>query len=679
MGTCLSKKKEPIVSIPSPIPLDQTKPNSKTEQQEAEHKTENPIITEKKKQEEQDQKTLPKKEIFIIKHRKSHDSNALTTTQTTPTTSIEEPENPQITINNNNNVPKAETKIEDVDVDAILIQCGRLSRSSSGKTGSRKYAGSKRSFDFDAEDCTTKQENSNNVVEEDEDYNGRRRNRSRESRTSPSRRRRTPSRERDQQQQQQVSQQRSGSRERSSSNGGRRVSRSPGRRSENTMNSVSAAAENGGNRPGKMVPVPASVDSGTGSVRRISVKRNVGSPRSQSPAKVAAAIAASNEKQPSLSRSNSRKAEQSPYRRNPMGEIDQNNNSYKGSTVVNKVQRSKDVEADLGVKEQSGYRIQAANQKPNVEISTNKIITPAIANKISRPTIENNKAVNVISRSKEQLQHQIVEDPVETNTLQPRTVNYVAALPSTLGGEESLKPQALTRSRSARRSRDLDINPESLSNPNPSYTTLLLEDIQNFHQKSNPAPAPALTPNPKSNPSFSLPPCVTKAQSILEAVADLNSCTSSNLSSVFSDDQKCNKNDTKRSYPNDPFVESEVGINDDLMEPSFQKYVTVRRGIVGGDMEEQESSGSNSFVGSQQHWNSSGGEPNSADSTDCWTSRLKEREEEKNVLGLEEARRGFSGRKRDDQRLGIGQGRIGSGSSASRGVNRAAIAAATSS
>lgn len=68
----------------------------------------------------------------------------------------------------------------------------------------------------------------------------------------------------------------------------------------------------------------------------------------------------------------------------------------------------------------------------------------------------------------------------------------------------------------------------------------------------------------------------------------------------------------------DPFVESEVVANeDDLMEPSLHKYVTVREPV--RDMEQQESAGSNSFLG--HHWSSSW-EPNSAESTDRWTSSL---------------------------------------------------------
>lgn len=254
---------------------------------------------------------------------------------------------------------------------------------------------------------------------------------------------------------------------------------------------------------------------------------------------------------------------------------------------------------------------------------------------------------------------------------------------------EHQKPQGLARSRSARQSRELDINPEALldQSQTPSYTKMLLQDIQNFHQKS-------------VNP-ISLPACVTKACSIVEAVADLNSTTSSNFSCAFSEDRSnpptyhSSRNEYTAPYSSnlvgkstaetrEPFVESEVAMDDDILEPSFHKYVTVRRGgpVVsggGGDTDDQESSGSNSFVGSvqqQPHWgvSTASWEPNSADSTDTWTSRQNTREEghphhgsgsslqSKSGLGGDETRRRTTERRRetDSQRNGIGRGRLGS-------------------
>lgn len=93
-------------------------------------------------------------------------------------------------------------------------------------------------------------------------------------------------------------------------------------------------------------------------VKRISVKRNIGevtamagsrvasSPRSQSPARNNGNVKASDEnqqqqqQQPSLSRSSSRKAEQSPYRRNPLSEID--TNSLPNNRIQNRCKKETD-------------------------------------------------------------------------------------------------------------------------------------------------------------------------------------------------------------------------------------------------------------------------------------------------------------------------------------------------
>ncbi|KAE8654791.1 putative Retrotransposon protein [Hibiscus syriacus] len=408
------------------------------------------------------------------------------------------------------------------EVEAILIQCGRLSTSNSScKTPSRKYSGSKRSFDFD-------RENDNDIGAATSTDYGDRPRRQPSSRSSYQGRRRTPSREREQQQC-------SGSRERCSSKGsggGRRVSRSPGRRSDNTEGTQGSNAANGTNRPGKMVSVPPTVSSlaidksincveaattTANGVKRISVKRNVGespartaaSPRSQSPAKTEP----ENQQQPALSRTSSRKAEHSPYRRNPLSEIDPDSLAYPLS-AANKGQG--------GIKVPANVNLQKSNVKGMVK-------EPAM---------------------------------VEDSKTQPT--------------------QSLTRSRSSRRSRDLDLNPETLLNPIPSsYASLLLEDIQNFHQNNS---------NP---PQLSLPAISAVGQKMKET--------------------------------GDPQV---IG-NDHSTEPSFHKYVTVRRGGGGADMEDEESSGSNSIVGSgqQQHWGFSGSsswEPSSADSMDGWTKGRQE-------------------------------------------------------
>ncbi|CAK9136419.1 unnamed protein product [Ilex paraguariensis] len=665
MGSCLSKKS--TSSSPSALPKPPDQPESNTQ-------------VEKKKPEAE----TVKKEIFVIKHRKSHERNRRSEEENGEVEKANDladqgkigtskdmvncglsNSNGNGNGNGNGIIVAAQVRTSSCtkeEVESILIQCGRLSRSSStgkaansGSGGSsdntnivqrgRKYSGSKRSYDFGNEVGDHEKKNGNTYKGNGDDDNNvgdggddgavmerihRHTQRQRNPRSrSSSRGRRTPSRERDQQQQQQ---QRSGSRERGGS-GGRRLSRSPGRRSESptTSNGVTGATQSSGNvnstgsRPGKMVSVPATVSSlvmdksnnGGGAepisavaIKRIQVKRNVGdattgsrsaaSPRARSPAR--ANVRASNENQNSqhqqqplsLSRSNSRKAEQSPYRRNPLSEIDTNVVTCDQLAVPRDKAPNKNIVS------------QAPMQKPDVEnVSKNKA-AQGIDNKTTTSKGIPHDTVTPTCRANEQ---QLIAE--EGKGQQPMTCNVAVNVISS--GAESFTPQALTRSRSSRKSRDLDANPEALLNPTSSYTALLLEDIQNFHQK-----------NTTNTPAFTLPPCVSKACSILEAVADLNSSTSSNLSCALSDDRRRNPTSEqsnksnyitpfgansvgkKRLQTKDPFVESEVVISDDLMQPSFHKYVTVRRGTMGdGDMEEQESSGSNSFVGDQQCWISS--------------------------------------------------------------------------
>ncbi|XP_041007220.1 uncharacterized protein At1g65710-like [Juglans microcarpa x Juglans regia] len=628
------------------------------------------------------------------------------------------------------------------EVDAILIRCGRLSQSPSSKAASssascdrnRKYAGSKRSYDFDevvAADDDQKKANvieSNDLCEEDERSQHRQRHRQSSKPSSSSQgRRRTPSRERDRDRQQ------------CSSSRERRVSRSPGRRSsENTTPARTTAgsapaganAIKNGNRPGKIVSVPATVSSlvmdksnnggggGESATASDAKRKNVGneavtaglryaaSPRSKSPARanVHAKISNNNQQlQASLSRSSSKKGEQSPYRRNPLSEIDPISLSY--SQPINSSSSSKVQNKNKKETEEQGIDVKDStnilNPKPNAEIKNSAInnrtgVEGANYQTSSRGTLDNQVVtVNCIPKEKRQSTVEEGEEPQLSMTRHVTTKTVVVS------GAESQNPQTpSTRTRSSRRLRDLDLNPETLLNPNPSYATLLVEDIQHFHQK-------------KTNTSVYLPPCVTKACSILEAVADLNSTTSSNLSCAFSEDRRSppthQSNRTAYNFSlaaslvgntitdtKEPFIESEIAVADDVMEPSFHKYVTVRRGC-GEDMEDQESSGSNSFVSDgQQHWglSSSSWEPESADSsTSCWTSRLNIREEDQKMpLGFEgsvlsessgnmdEARKGFSGKKRDcdrQQSRGIGRGRLGGVTS--RGLHSIPVVAAAAS
>ncbi|XP_016505055.2 uncharacterized protein LOC107822983 [Nicotiana tabacum] len=544
MGSCLSKKNASTCTSLAVSSTNQgTKPNT--------------LQVEKKKVEGQ----IVRKEIFVIKHRISHEGSIC---------SKDSKDNVKKATENANNsngesgkknatiiVPapvwrRRSSSCTKEDVDAILVQCGRLSRSSSTNKGlsfescdntknhsrSRSYSISKKSYDFDNENT---------------------------------------------------------------SGGSRRVSRSPGRRSESPATASNCANLASADANGSNVRPDTELIS-TAAIQRIQVKRNVGasSPRarSRSPARVSAKVSNENknfQQQPlPLSRSNSRKKEDFPFRRNPLSEI--------GTTVV--------------TEHMPFHGLKPVNpQKLNAENATNgKVVQQGTEDILSIAKATLDYGLTDVNGKVKELRQLAQEAKALTTVEGNAAVNVVASR------FESLVPQGIRRSRSSRLSWDLDINLGVKSNPTQSYTELLLEDIQNFHQKS-------------SNSAFSLPPCVTKACSILDAVADLNSSTSSSLSSAFSDDRRrnpkveqLNKNtDTslgttpqgkKRLQIKEPYVESEVALSDDLIKsPIIQKYVTFGRGTDGGYLEDPESSGSNSSVGGQRCWFSpSSRGPNSADS-----------------------------------------------------------------
>lgn len=259
MGSCLSKK---TVSSSSPTPI----PNL-------------PILIEfgnKKAHEE----GSCKKNLFAIKYGMSHEIDCNDSKEDNKTIV------PTISDRGCEIRTSSCTKEE---VDAIHIQCGRLSNSGSSIQGGRKYSGSKRSFDFDNEAGDEEQCNVGIVVDGDaedaiSDRIRRHRQRHRDGSSSPrGRRRRTLSRER------------CGG----NGSGERRMSRSPGRRSESPITSHKLLSGNV-DKPGKLVSVPATVSCnksknsghcgvvGTPSAdatKRVQVKRTVSSPRAQSPAR----------------------------------------------------------------------------------------------------------------------------------------------------------------------------------------------------------------------------------------------------------------------------------------------------------------------------------------------------------------------------------------------------------
>ncbi|KAE9594453.1 hypothetical protein Lalb_Chr18g0053951 [Lupinus albus] len=519
-----------------------------------------------------------RKEIFIIKHRKEdiHDHEC------------SQQQGGDAFVETKGVLGVRASNCTKEEVDAILIQCGKLSRNNSSGGKQQKYnSDSKRGFDFDHYDNDAISNERSGLCEGDEIVCAEKNQRNwpchRESSElyKGSSRRRTPSREREQC---------------SSSSRERRVSRSPGKRSSETNTQANASNNtsniNAGCRPERMVSVPATISyksngggagrggeiATTTSVKRITVRRNVGaaSPRCQSPARTNENAAncnqvssAENQQQHfSLSRNSSRKAEQSPHRRNTLSEVDPNTLAYPHSTAnINSIK--------VQIKPKKEIETQA-KQKPNADINDNSRVE------------------------------------MEFMTVMPAEVN-------------SLKPQTLTRTRSCRQSRDLDHNPEAPMIPTQSYTSMLLQDIQNFHQKNN-------------TPAVPLPACLAKACSILEAVADLNSTTSSKNRLTYQSSRSDynvllggNQYMKRVIDTKDPFIESEVVVSDDVMEPSLQKYVTFERsGSLGGvdTMEGQESSGSNSYtVSNGQHRRhrrsiSSSREPNSFDSKDYRTSRM---------------------------------------------------------
>ncbi|KAI3781230.1 hypothetical protein L2E82_11239 [Cichorium intybus] len=384
MGACFSKKTNTTDLNPKASPQSDLKSNS----QQPEN-TRN------------DQQVF-KKEIFVIKHRISHEIDR-----------HEDEDDPSV-LNPSSTAGDGQSRYSGgsrtrtsscskEEVDAILIQCGRLSRSNSAGSQNpnrrRRHSRSKRSFDFDLD--TLKNEDGDDEKTENDEALDHHHHRHREEVrvSSPSRMRyhRSWSKERG-----------TGSR--------RRISISPSRRSESPFRSSNNVMASGGsiNRPVKMVPVPATDKSNnvsgeqpaTNTVKRIHVKRNV-----------------------------------SPARTN----------------------------------------LQVYTDSPNKEQIDRMEDSPLRQRRKSLAEIDNNAA----------------------RTAQSGHPKMAAMVPP----------------RTRKLSRDLDMVTETVCDPSPpSYASLLLEDIHNFHQKNNNGGGATTAP-----PAFELPACVTKACTIMEAVADLNS------------------------------------------------------------------------------------------------------------------------------------------------------------
>ncbi|CAN1822910.1 Uncharacterized protein At1g65710 [Linum perenne] len=134
MGSCFSKK---TVSAACPAGEVQQKREEKKEEDEREEK----------------------KEVFVIKHRDSHERRSPSPAPS-PEVVLESGK-----VSTTTSMAVRTSSCTKEEVEAILIQCGRLSRNNSfgtpgkaavasggGGSVGRRYSGSKRSFDFDNEE-----------------------------------------------------------------------------------------------------------------------------------------------------------------------------------------------------------------------------------------------------------------------------------------------------------------------------------------------------------------------------------------------------------------------------------------------------------------------------------------------------------------------------------------------
>ncbi|KAH0910247.1 hypothetical protein HID58_033568 [Brassica napus] len=201
----------------------------------------------------------PRKEVFVIKHRRSHERSK--TTKTKPERRIQDDEDDE---NQEVFCIQEELRLRQ-ERRRRQSRCGRQRRGRRSRAADSSAAARRRRVASGAEETDSEQRRE--------------------------RKRRTPSRERED-----SKSYRSGSTERGS--GSRRVSRSPERRSETTNpdNGIGSSvnSSNNNNIPAKFVSVPAtdkekrsSNNNADASIKRVAVKRNVASPRSQSPARAA--------------------------------------------------------------------------------------------------------------------------------------------------------------------------------------------------------------------------------------------------------------------------------------------------------------------------------------------------------------------------------------------------------
>ncbi|CAN6470225.1 unnamed protein product [Victoria cruziana] len=471
------------------------------------------------------------------------------------------------------------------EVDAILIQCGRLSRSSSGKSSNenngraltnsastKRHSGSKRHFEYQAE-------NENHLDREAGDDGGgkQRSGRSSHKRTPSGDMggmvdyyyKRSSSRERNPDEQRA---RRGGPAAAAAAAGGgearRRVSRSPGRRGDATPDKSRAS------RSGRYAP-PSSGDTGAKPV----AKRNNVASRSRSPAARASAATTPTVPTPSLSRNSSRKGEQSPYRRPLTGDS------------APKSQGQADNSADL-VTTIAGDRSKSTGNHQNIA----KDKEGEIEERVRNPSTSHHRSESFDGSGKAR-DSRSSNNTIREQLLTCRVVKQVPRQqpsPTMLVSDQrQTEPEA--EEAEAEGEEDAQVRGESLTldaescYPQKDFTRSTLESAY-----------PTLDIDVHS-PAFYLPPCVSKACSILEAVADLNS-----------------NNSVHRARDPLELLELHNGNNVDghhVTERNFHKYVSARRDIAHqpASSEGQESSGSNTVVTTSSAW-----EPASADSTDRW-------------------------------------------------------------
>ncbi|KAH9289009.1 hypothetical protein KI387_033126, partial [Taxus chinensis] len=445
------------------------------------------------------------------------------------------------------------------DVDAILIQCGRLSRSSSGKASNennsvaRQYSGSKRQA-------------SDEVEEKPRARPSHRRSSSRDL-TARS-----------------VSLDGSSKRvagRRISPSPGRRPEPSPGRRLENSTerSRVRNAASGGVSKR------PAKRGSNSGEVGNSSVPATTSRSRSPAP-RVDGGLGLPQ----SLSRSSSRKAEQSPFRRNPEEPV---KNDEEADKIISSSTATQILNESQPVKKEKRVALKEINGNSNSIRDQLLSCRAAPTLKASQQTksFDEEAPTTKSSTRKRNGEVDVLDVFVDDQTIGMVNVDEVLA--------------QISRSRSARRSRDQ-----------------FLLDGQALFEASGETELKG----------FPLPASVSKAHSILEAVADLNSSVNSN-SSVKSFVSNVSFEQGKSARFLASFEEAE---NSEIMR-EFQRNMSARNS--NADWTEQgqeESAGSNSqtlarLSGAKMHRYFSSEEEDLASSFEASAkaaSKTEEREED---------------------------------------------------